>query len=85
MRRIFSLLSEILKKGVDEGLFFNVKPMMIHFMIIGTINLMITTQTMRTKAIKLTDIEIDTCPTCSVEEISKYIYEKVKLMLEKSL
>ena len=85
MRRIFLLLSEILKKGVDDGVFFDVKPMMVHFMIMGTINLMITTQPMRIKATKLGDIDIDTCSACSVEEISEYVYEKVKLMLEKSL
>ena len=84
MRKIFSLLSSILKKGVDDGLFFEVKPMMVHFMIMGTINLMITTQPMREKAIELEDITIDTCPACSVEEISEYVFKKVRQMLEKS-
>ena len=84
MRRIFLLLSKILKKGVDEGVFFDVKPMIIHFMIVGTINLMMTTKSMRVKALEMKDIDIDTCPSCSVDEISEYVYKKIQLMLEKS-
>jgi len=82
MRKIYSLLSEILAWGEEEGVFVNVKPMMIHFMIMGTINLMISTQPMRTKAMKMKDVNLDTCAQCSVEEITFYVYEKVTLMLE---
>jgi len=80
MRKIFSLLSSILKKGVDDGLFFEVKPMMVHFMIIGTINLMVTTTPLRQIAQEYEDV--DTCATCSTEEISEYVFEKIKRMLE---
>jgi len=61
-----------------------VKPMIIHFMIVGTINLMMTTKSMRVKALEMKDIDIDTCPSCSVDEISEYVYKKIQLMLEKS-
>lgn len=82
MRKIFSLLSEILKEGEEEGLFLNVKPMMVHFMIMGTINLMITTKPMRTRVMQMKDIDVDTCAQCTEEDISLYVYEKIKLMLE---
>jgi len=85
MRKIFSLLNEILDKGVKDGSFFDVKPMIIHFMIMGTINLMVTTKPIREKAMSLEDLDIDTCSTCTEEEIAEYVYAKVKIMLEKKI
>ncbi|WP_345979494.1 TetR/AcrR family transcriptional regulator [Sulfurimonas sp. HSL3-2] len=81
MRKLFKLLSEILKKGEEEGVFKNVIPMVIHFMIIGTVNLLVTTAPLRKKAAQMTD-EINTCSDCPMDEISDYIFEKIKLMLE---
>ncbi|WP_345992476.1 TetR/AcrR family transcriptional regulator [Sulfurimonas sp. HSL-1716] len=81
MRRLFKLLSAILKKGEEEGVFQNVVPMVIHFMIIGTINLLVTTAPLRKKAALINE-EIDTCSDCSIDEISNYIFEKIKGILE---
>jgi len=85
MRKIFFLLSEILEKGVKDGIFYDVKPMIIHFMIIGTINLMITTTSIREKAMNLEDLNVDTCSKCDTQEIANYVYEKIKIMLEKKV
>lgn len=81
LRKLFALLSEILRQGEDLGIFHNIKPMIIHFMIIGTINLFVTTQPLREKAAQL-DIGLDTCSECDADTIAAYIFEKVKLMLE---
>jgi len=80
MRNIFTLLSEILDRGEKEGVFHDVKPMMIHFMIIGTINLMVTTTPLRQVAQKYENV--NTCAQCSIEDISKYVFDKIKQMLE---
>ncbi len=81
MRQLFGLLSSILNRGIKQNIFHNVEPMIIHFMIVGTINLLITTKPLREKAVELQD-ELNTCSECSTEKISEYIYEKIKLMLE---
>ncbi len=59
--------------------------MIIHFMIIGTINLMMTTTPIREKAMNLEDLNIDTCSKCDTQEIANYVYEKIKIMLEKKV
>ena len=51
----------------------------------GTINLMMTTKPIREKAMSLEDLDIDTCSTCTEEEIAEYVYKKVKIMLEKKI
>lgn len=81
MRKLFKLLSEILKRGEAAGEFKNVVPIIIHFMIIGTINLLVTTAPLRKKAAQI-DQEIDTCSQCSAEEISQYMFEKISQMLQ---
>ncbi len=80
MRKLFALLSKILKEGEKQKLFYNVEPMLIHFMIVGTINLFITTKPLRKKGSELED-EIDTCCECDMEYVADYIFNKVKLML----
>lgn len=55
--------------------------MVVHFMIIGSINLMITTDSLRIKAIIL-DEDIDTCSGCKEEEVATYVFETVKKSLE---
>jgi len=82
MRQIFKLLSKILKEGEAAGLFFDVKPMMIHFMIIGTINLMVTTLPLREKAMQLNEEHLDICAECSEEDIASYVYAKIIKMLK---
>ena len=81
LRKLFTLLSSILKEGEKQGIFHNVTPMIIHFMIVGTINLLITTKPLRANAISL-DTELDTCNECDIDEISDYIFTKIKLLLE---
>lgn len=81
MRKLFALLSQILKKGEEEGVFKSSMPMVVHFMIIGTINLLVTTAPLRKKAAQITN-ELDTCSECSMQEISEYIFQNIKLMLE---
>ena len=80
MRKLFALLSKILKEGEKQKLFSNVEPMIIHFMIVGTINLFITTKPLREKSSKIEN-EIDTCCDCDMEYVADYIFSKVKLML----
>ncbi len=80
MRRLFLLLSDILERGREEKVFIESIPMVVHFMIIGSINLMITTEPLRKKALLL-DGKIDTCSDCSVDEVSTYVYETVKKSL----
>ncbi len=80
MRKLFALLSKILKEGERQKLFHNVEPMLIHFMIVGTINLFITTKPLRKKSVELEE-ELNTCCDCDMEYIADYIFNKVKLML----
>ncbi len=80
MKKLFVLLSNILDKGVQEGLFKDVIPMIVHFMILGTINLYITTEPLRKRAED--EDGLDTCSSCEIEEVSEYIYRKILLMLE---
>jgi len=81
MRKVFVLLSEILKKGEHEGVFVKSIPMLVHFMIIGSINLMVTTTPLREQAMKI-DVTVDTCNECSVDDISTYVFQTIKKSLE---
>ena len=81
LRKLFELLSEILREGEKQGIFYNIEPMIIHFMIVGTINLLITTKPMRKKAAEL-DKNLQTCSECDIDTIANYICTKIKLMLE---
>jgi TetR/AcrR family transcriptional regulator len=80
MVKLFSLLTGILKRGEDEGIFSDVKPMVIHFMIIGTLNLLIVTQPLREKVSKTTE-EVDTLTEESIDELADYIFIKLQAML----
>jgi AcrR family transcriptional regulator len=80
MRRVFLLLSDILKRGAVKNIFSESIPIVVHFMIIGSINLMITTDPLRKKAIKL-DADIDTCSECSEDEVAEYIFQTIKKSL----
>jgi len=80
LRKLFSLLSDILEEGERQGLFHNVEPMIIHFMIVGTINLLITTKPLRVNAKNFSE-DLNTCSDCEIDEIAEYIFQKVKLML----
>jgi len=80
MRKLFAHFSDILKRGgyKDEI------PMVLYFMILGSLNLIVTTKQLRQKAAQLDDIEVDTCAECSIDEISEYLSKKIKLMLKES-
>lgn len=81
MRQLFALLSDILKRGEQAGVFHDAIPMVIHFMIVGTLNLLVTTTPLRQRAAE-NGAGVDTCAECSIEEIAAYMFEKIKLMLE---
>ncbi len=80
LRKIFSLLSDILKRGEESGCFYGVEPIIIHFMITGTINLFICTRGLRKRVSK--EFGYSVCNSCKEEELSSYIYEKVVKMLK---
>ena len=82
MRQLFALFSDILKRGEEKGCFHDAIPMILYFMILGTLNLMITTKPLRIKAAELGDIEVDTCDQCDINDIADYMTDKIKLMLK---
>ncbi|MBD3789520.1 MAG: TetR/AcrR family transcriptional regulator [Campylobacterales bacterium] len=81
MRQLFALFSDILKRGEKKGCFHDAIPMILYFMVLGTLNLMVTTKPLRLKAAQLEDIEVNTCAQCDIDEIAAYIIKKIKLML----
>ena len=81
MRQLFTLLSQILAEGEKQGVFQKSQPMIIYFMIVGTMNLLITTQPLRQKAAQLQE-GLNTCSECSMDDIADDIFSKTKLMLE---
>ena len=80
MRKLFAHFSDILRRGgyKDEI------PMVLYFMILGSLNLIVTTKQLRKKATQLDDIEVDTCANCTIDEIAEYLSKKIKLMLKES-
>jgi AcrR family transcriptional regulator len=81
MRQLFALFSDILKRGEKEGYFSDAVPMILYFMVLGTLNLMITTKPLRVKASKMQDIVVDTCASYEIEEIAEYVVQKILAML----
>ncbi|AKF25072.1 TetR family transcriptional regulator [Sulfurovum lithotrophicum] len=81
MRQLFALFSDILKRGEAKGCFENAVPMILYFMVLGTLNLMITTKPLRIKASHMEDIDVDTCSSCDIDEIADYVVEKIFRML----
>ncbi|RRS30170.1 MAG: TetR family transcriptional regulator [Epsilonproteobacteria bacterium (ex Lamellibrachia satsuma)] len=84
MRQLFALFSDILKRGEEKGCFHEAIPMILYFMVLGTLNLMVTTKPLRIKAAQLEDIEVDTCAECDIDEIAEYVIKKIKLMLKEN-
>ncbi len=82
MRKLFALFSDILKRGEEQGCFEDAVPMILYFMVLGTLNLMVTTKPLRLKAAQLDDIALDTCAECDIDEIADYIVEKMMYMLK---
>ena len=80
LKQIFLLLSDILKRGEKKGCFFDVEPIVIHFMITGTINLFISTKNLRQRVAK--EFDTDVCNDCDEKELSSYIYKKIAKMLK---
>ena len=81
MRRLFSLLSDILKRAEEQKVFKHSIAMVVHFMIIGGLNLMVTTKPLREKAMEV-DKDIDTCADCLVDDVAEFIFETMKNSLE---
>jgi len=81
MRQLFALFSDILKRGEEEGYFAEAAPIILYFMVLGTLNLMVTTKPLRIKASQMDDLAIDTCASCTIEEIADYVAEKILIML----
>jgi len=81
MRQLFALFSDILKRGEAKGCFESAVPMILYFMVLGTLNLMITTKPLRIKASQMEDIDVDTCASCDIDEIADYVVEKIFRML----
>jgi len=81
MRQLFALFSDILKRGEAKGCFESAVPMILYFMVLGTLNLMITTKPLRIKASQMEDIDVDTCASCDIDEIANYVVEKIFRML----
>ncbi len=81
MRRLFVLLSDILRRGEAEGVFKKSIPMVLHFMIVGTLNLLVTTEPLRIKAAHI-DKDVDTCSECTMDAIAEYIFTTIKTALE---
>ncbi len=84
MRELFALFSDILKRGEKEGCFYNAVPMILYFMVIGTLNLLITTEPLRLKASALEDVTVDTCAGRDMDEIAAYVIEKIKRSLKEN-
>jgi len=82
MRELFALFSDILKRGEEKGYFYDAIPMILYFMILGTLNLMVTTKPLRIKASQKEDILVDTCANCDIDEIADYIVEKINIILK---
>ncbi len=82
MRKLFGLFSDILRRGEKEGVFKKSMPMVLYFMVIGSLNLIVTTKPLRQKAAKLDDIELDTCSECEIEDISNYVTSNILLVLK---
>ncbi len=85
MRKLFSLFSDIVRRGQKEGVFGVAIPMVLYFMILGTLNLMVTTQPLRQKAAEMEDIEIDTCASCDIDEIAAYLYKSIEIILKEQV
>ncbi len=81
MRKLYALFSQIIKSGEQSGEFKNAMPMILYFMIIGTLNLMITTKPLRQKAEKSEKFNLDTCANCDIDEIADYLLLQVEKIL----
>jgi AcrR family transcriptional regulator len=81
MKKLYILFIDIMSRGVQKGCFNDVIPMIVYFMILGTLNLMVTTKPIRVKAQEMD--EIDTCSHCDTDLISHYVFKKIEKMLKK--
>jgi len=81
LKKIFALLCDILQRGEKRGCFCNAKPIIVHFMITGAINLFVTTKELRQRVAD--EFKYDVCNECNIEEFSLYLYNKIVKMLKK--
>jgi len=80
MKKLYMLFIDIMERGVEKGCFEDVIPMIVYFMILGTLNLMVTTKPIRVKAQEVDGI--DTCALCDADLISQYVFKKIEKMLK---
>jgi AcrR family transcriptional regulator len=75
MQRILFTLNSILQTGESQKIFKPADPLIIHFMIIGTINLYITTIPLR--QLLPTDDECNQAHNTDIEPASKQLYKTI--------
>jgi len=81
-KKIFSLLNSILKDGEERGCFVKTMPIVIHFMIVGTINLFVTTTPLRAEVID--EFGEDISGNHTIDDVAKYISTNILKMLRKT-
>ncbi len=75
LRKIFGLLVDILKEGEKKGCFKKTKPIIVHFMIVGAINLFISTKNLR-KSVE-DELGAEVCNECKIDEVARYLYDYI--------
>lgn len=79
MKKLYMLFIDIMNRGVEKKCFEDVIPMIVYFMILGTLNLMVATKPIRINAQEVEGI--DTCASCDMDLISHYVLKKIQKML----
>ncbi len=80
LKKIFFLLDEILQDGYKKGCFSKPTSIIIHFMIVGTINLFITTKELRQKVED--EFEKDLCKECDMDQVASYLSSSIQKTLK---
>ena len=83
MKKLYKLFCDILKNGENNVFIDNCSKdsMMLYFMIIGTINLMVTTTNIRYKAYS-TDT-LNTCFECDEQYVLSYVTKQILILILK--
>lgn len=75
MKKIVGLLKEILDTGVEEGVFKDINPMILHFMIVGSMNMYISSEPFRNKELVFGG---DLSPKEMAKEIEKIVLNGIR-------
>ena len=83
MKKLYSLFCDIIKSGEGDDFKQNCSEdsMMLYFMVTGTINLMITTKTIRFEAYEVDTL--NTCFKCDAHYIYSYINKQILTLIKK--